>query len=176
MDLLFLLTSMVWFTAKIRPMGSLTCSIVACENSAFYHYTLPICSRKLVSLLCSQVWDPFIGMCVHQFDSGKNTAATVLTSLPAPSTCLVTATTDTTLRFLDVRTHIPMHEFKCTTTPAGKTEPCYGITDTEFHDRNGRRRISKRWTFTFTALSCASFWKCWVAMVLLWLYMHILTR
>ncbi|CAH1791760.1 unnamed protein product [Owenia fusiformis] len=65
------------------------------------------------------IWDPYTGRCIRQLESAKNSPVTVLTPMPAPSTTLITATTDATLRFLDVRTGSYMHEFKCTTGAAG---------------------------------------------------------
>ncbi|GAB6021712.1 hypothetical protein CHUAL_004292 [Chamberlinius hualienensis] len=58
------------------------------------------------------VWDPFLGSCLKTFDSNKNSPATVLVAMPAPSPVLITATTEASIRFMDVRALKYMHEFK----------------------------------------------------------------
>ncbi|XP_064623672.1 WD repeat-containing protein 81-like [Lineus longissimus] len=65
------------------------------------------------------LWDPFVGMGIKVFETNKNAPVTVLAPMPAPSANLITATTDGTLRFLDVRMTSYAQEFKCTMAQAG---------------------------------------------------------
>ncbi|CAM1309662.1 SPTBN5 (predicted) [Pycnogonum litorale] len=65
------------------------------------------------------LWDPFLGSCIKQMDSGKNTVVNILTALPPPSKMFVAATSDANLRFLDARTLKYVHEYKVSITPAG---------------------------------------------------------
>ncbi|XP_042862258.1 WD repeat-containing protein 81-like isoform X2 [Penaeus japonicus] len=65
------------------------------------------------------VWDPFICACIKQLDSLRHSPVTVLTAMAAPSTQLVAATTDATLRFIDLRTCSYTHEFKVSMGGAG---------------------------------------------------------
>ncbi|KAK3578526.1 hypothetical protein CHS0354_007782 [Potamilus streckersoni] len=65
------------------------------------------------------IWDPFTEHTIRQLDSSKYSPVIALTPLPLPSTVIVTATTDCTLRFLDLRTANYAHEFRCTLTSAG---------------------------------------------------------
>ncbi|XP_041353185.1 WD repeat-containing protein 81-like [Gigantopelta aegis] len=78
-------------------------------------------SLRLVASCDSTVhiWDPFTGEPVNQLESIKYAPVVALTALPAPSTLVVTATTEATLRFLDTRISKYAHEFKCTVAPAG---------------------------------------------------------
>ena len=43
----------------------------------------------------------------------------MVTAMPAPHSSLITATADSSIRFLDVRTGAFMYELKCCTGPAG---------------------------------------------------------
>ncbi|XP_045593332.1 WD repeat-containing protein 81 isoform X2 [Procambarus clarkii] len=65
------------------------------------------------------VWDPFICAGVKQLDSLRHSPVTVLTAMAAPSTLLVAATTDATLKFIDLRTCNYTHEFKVSMGGAG---------------------------------------------------------
>ncbi|KAL3874505.1 hypothetical protein ACJMK2_037514 [Sinanodonta woodiana] len=65
------------------------------------------------------IWDPFTEHTIRQLDSLKYSPVIALTPLPLPSTVIVTATTDCTLRFLDLRKADYSHEFKCTLTSTG---------------------------------------------------------
>ncbi|XP_022246523.1 WD repeat-containing protein 81-like isoform X1 [Limulus polyphemus] len=65
------------------------------------------------------IWDPFVGTCLKQLDSSKATPVTVLSAMPAPSTTLLAATSNSTIRCLDTRTCSYMHEFKVSLGPAG---------------------------------------------------------
>ncbi|CAL4110141.1 unnamed protein product, partial [Meganyctiphanes norvegica] len=65
------------------------------------------------------VWDPFICASVKQLDSLRHSPVTVLSAMAAPSTQLVAATTDATLKFIDLRTCSYTHEFKVSTGGAG---------------------------------------------------------
>ncbi|KAG7171126.1 WD repeat-containing protein 81-like, partial [Homarus americanus] len=65
------------------------------------------------------VWDPFICAGVKQLDSLRHSPVTVLTAMAAPSTQLVAATTDATLKFIDLRTCNYTHEFKVSMGGAG---------------------------------------------------------
>lgn len=59
------------------------------------------------------VWDPFSGDPLRQLESPKHSPVIALTPLPSPSTVVVTATQDNTLRFLDMRAARYAHEYKC---------------------------------------------------------------
>ena len=48
-----------------------------------------------------QIWDPFTGDVVQQLESTKYSPVIALATLPSPSTVVVTATTDSTLRYSD---------------------------------------------------------------------------
>ncbi|XP_066986474.1 WD repeat-containing protein 81 isoform X1 [Macrobrachium rosenbergii] len=65
------------------------------------------------------VWDPFICAGIKQLDSLRHSPVTVLTAMSPPSTQLVAATTDATLRFIDLRTCSYTHEFKVSMGGAG---------------------------------------------------------
>ncbi|KAK8740038.1 hypothetical protein OTU49_003006 [Cherax quadricarinatus] len=65
------------------------------------------------------VWDPFICAGVKQLDSLRHSPVTVLTAMAAPSTQLVAATTDATLKFIDLRICNYTHEFKVSMGGAG---------------------------------------------------------
>ncbi|KAK3878610.1 hypothetical protein Pcinc_016771 [Petrolisthes cinctipes] len=65
------------------------------------------------------VWDPFICAGIKQLDSLRHSPVTVLTAMMAPSTQLVAATTDATLKFIDLRTCSYTHEFKVSLGGAG---------------------------------------------------------
>ncbi|ELT99451.1 hypothetical protein CAPTEDRAFT_196137 [Capitella teleta] len=66
------------------------------------------------------VWDPFVGMMVREMECAKSSMVTVLGTLPAPHHGLVTASSDSVLRFIDVRSGSLSHEFRCSTIPAGQ--------------------------------------------------------
>ncbi|XP_045187189.2 WD repeat-containing protein 81-like [Mercenaria mercenaria] len=59
------------------------------------------------------VWDPFTGDTIRQLESSKYSPVIALTPLPSPSTVVITATQDSTLRFLDMRAARYAHEYKC---------------------------------------------------------------
>ncbi|KAH3845168.1 WD repeat-containing protein 81-like [Dreissena polymorpha] len=59
------------------------------------------------------IWDPFMGETVRQLESSRYSPVIALCPLPSPSNMVVTATTDNTLRFLDVRASRYAHEYKC---------------------------------------------------------------
>ncbi|XP_048259803.1 WD repeat-containing protein 81-like [Haliotis rufescens] len=65
------------------------------------------------------IWDPFTGVNIVQLESSKYAPVVALTALPAPSTLVVTATTEATLRFLDLRVSKYAHEFKCSVGSTG---------------------------------------------------------
>jgi WD40 repeat protein len=58
------------------------------------------------------LWDPFMGSVVAQLDSARNPPITVLRAMPPPSTSLMAATNDATLRLLDARTCSFVSELK----------------------------------------------------------------
>jgi len=58
------------------------------------------------------LWDPFMGCVVAQLDSARNPPITVLRSMPPPSTSIMAATNDATLRLLDARTCSYVNELK----------------------------------------------------------------
>lgn len=67
-----------------------------------------------------RIWDPFINRTVRQLDTnGSNQPITAMTSLPAPSTMVVTATNESVLKYVDMRSAGYTHEFKTSTTSAG---------------------------------------------------------
>ncbi|XP_052767541.1 WD repeat-containing protein 81-like isoform X2 [Mya arenaria] len=72
-------------------------------------------NQKLVASCDStvHVWDPFTGDPVRQLESQKYSPVIALAPIPGPSTVVVTATTDNTLRFLDMRSARYAHEYKC---------------------------------------------------------------
>ncbi|KAJ9590475.1 hypothetical protein L9F63_016506, partial [Diploptera punctata] len=78
-------------------------------------------SLRLVASCDSVVhlWDPFMGCVVSQLDSARNPPITVLRAMPPPSTSLMAATTDATLRLLDARTCSFVSELKVSVSPAG---------------------------------------------------------
>ncbi|GFR67396.1 WD repeat-containing protein 81 [Elysia marginata] len=59
------------------------------------------------------IWDPYTGMSINQLESTRYSPVVAVTALPAPSRLVAMATTDTTLRFLDMRTAKYVHEFRC---------------------------------------------------------------
>ncbi|XP_029642520.1 WD repeat-containing protein 81 [Octopus sinensis] len=65
------------------------------------------------------IWDPFRGDCVRQLESSKNSPVIALAPIPAPSSMMITATNDSTLRFLDLRTGSYAHEYRCSPVSAG---------------------------------------------------------
>ncbi|KAG1653323.1 WD repeat-containing protein 81 [Nymphon striatum] len=65
------------------------------------------------------IWDPFMGACVRQFETNKNTILNLLTVLPPPSQMFVAATSDSTLKFLDARSLKYAHEYKVNINPTG---------------------------------------------------------
>ena len=56
------------------------------------------CITFTIILLYFQIWDPFTGDIVRQLESTKYSPVIALATLPCPSTVVVTATTDSTLR------------------------------------------------------------------------------
>ncbi|CAG5133520.1 unnamed protein product, partial [Candidula unifasciata] len=78
-------------------------------------------SMRLVASCDSTVhlWDPFTGVAMNQLESPKHAPVVALTALPAPSTLVVMATTEATLRFLDLRTSKYTHEFRCSVGSPG---------------------------------------------------------
>lgn len=65
------------------------------------------------------IWDPFRGECVRQLESSKNSPVIALAPIPAPSCMMITATNDSTLRFLDLRKAEYAHEYRCSPLSAG---------------------------------------------------------
>ncbi|XP_069116265.1 WD repeat-containing protein 81-like isoform X2 [Argopecten irradians] len=65
------------------------------------------------------IWDPFTGDIVRRLESSRYSPVTALIPCPSPSTMIITATNDSTLRFLDLRAASYAHEYKCTTSTAG---------------------------------------------------------
>ena len=65
------------------------------------------------------MWDPFVGMGVRTYESARNSNVTVLNALPGPHTSLVTVTTDSVIKLLDVRQRGSSCEFKASTAPLG---------------------------------------------------------
>ncbi|RUS77104.1 hypothetical protein EGW08_015141, partial [Elysia chlorotica] len=59
------------------------------------------------------IWDPFTGLGINQLESTKYSPVVAVTALPAPSRLVAMATTESTLRFLDMRTAKYVHEFRC---------------------------------------------------------------
>ncbi|KAH9519567.1 hypothetical protein Btru_003023 [Bulinus truncatus] len=59
------------------------------------------------------IWDPYTGVAINQLDSPSYSPIIALTALPAPSTLVVMATTEATLRLLDMRTAKYTHDFLC---------------------------------------------------------------
>ncbi|RXG59054.1 WD repeat-containing protein 81 [Armadillidium vulgare] len=74
------------------------------------------------------IWDPFTGTCLKQLDSLRHSPVTVLTSMPAPSKQLITATTDSTLKFIDIRTCTYTHELKVSSSSVGLVR-CLATSD-----------------------------------------------
>ncbi|CAL1537327.1 unnamed protein product [Lymnaea stagnalis] len=72
-------------------------------------------SMRLVASCDStvHVWDPYTGVSLNQLDSPKYSPVVALTALPAPSTLVVMATTEASLKFLDMRTSKYTHSFHC---------------------------------------------------------------
>ncbi|KAL4239028.1 WD repeat-containing protein 81 [Mactra antiquata] len=58
------------------------------------------------------VWDPFTGDTLRKLESSQYSPVIALTPLSSPSTVVVTATQECTLRFLDMRTARYAHEYK----------------------------------------------------------------
>ena len=54
---------------------------------------------SIIYIFSLQIWDPFTGDIVQQLESSKYSPVIALTTLPYPSTVVVTATTDSTLRY-----------------------------------------------------------------------------
>ena len=46
-----------------------------------------------------QVWDPFVGLSVRNFESGKSAPVTSLEAMPTPHTSLLTTTSDGYVRY-----------------------------------------------------------------------------
>ncbi|GFO33505.1 WD repeat-containing protein 81 [Plakobranchus ocellatus] len=65
------------------------------------------------------IWDPFTGMAINQLESAKYSPVVAVTALSAPSRLVAMATTDATLRFLDMRTAKYVHEFRCSLNNTG---------------------------------------------------------
>ena len=73
-----------------------------CYSEACYiEVVLYLCKIKLNQCFLFkilQIWDPFTGDIVQQLESSKYSPVIALATLPSPSTVVVTATTDSTLR------------------------------------------------------------------------------
>ena len=83
---------------------------------------LLVCSPAYTCFIIScQVWDPFVGMGVRTYESARNSNVTVLNALPGPHTSLVTVTTDSVIKLLDVRQRGSSCEFKAATAPLGNS-------------------------------------------------------
>ncbi|XP_012942081.1 WD repeat-containing protein 81 [Aplysia californica] len=78
-------------------------------------------SMRLVASCDStvHVWDPYTGVSVSQLESPKYAPVVALTALPAPSSLVAMATTEATLRFLDMRTSKYTHGFRCSVGNTG---------------------------------------------------------
>ncbi|CAG2226311.1 WDR81 [Mytilus edulis] len=88
-------------------------------------------SVRLVASCDSSVhiWDPFTQDIVRNLDSNRYSPVTAMASLPAPSTMVLTANTDSQLRFLDLRTVGYAHEYRCSTASAVKVWNADDIKD-----------------------------------------------
>ena len=64
-------------------------------------------------------WDPFMGSLIGCPESSKPVPINTLTASPAPSTCLLAATTDITLRVIDCRSFQYVNEMKVSMNPTG---------------------------------------------------------
>jgi WD repeat-containing protein 81 len=85
------------------------------------------------------LWDPFMGCVVAQLDSARNPPITVLRAMPPPSTSLMAATNDATLRLLDARTCSYVSELKVITvcrTYTGNSVRCTPQTPEAFWNCN----------------------------------------
>ncbi|XP_045135367.1 WD repeat-containing protein 81-like isoform X3 [Portunus trituberculatus] len=85
-------------------------------------FGVTLCESMRYAASCDStvhVWDPFICATIKQLDSLRHSPVTVLTAMAAPSTQLVVATTDATLKFIDLRTCSYIHEFKVSVGGAG---------------------------------------------------------
>ena len=51
-----------------------------------------------ISFSTIQIWDPYTGETVRQLDASRYSPVIALTAIPSPSTVVVTATQDCTLR------------------------------------------------------------------------------
>lgn len=65
------------------------------------------------------IWDPFMGSCLKQFDASKTQPVTALFAMPSPSTTFLAATSNSTVKFLDVRTMRYTHELRVSPGSAG---------------------------------------------------------
>ena len=72
-----------------------------------------------------QIWDPYTGVGLCQLESPRYPPAVALHAIPAPSSLVLTGTTEATLRFLDLRTQKYAYEFKCSTSSHGKWEAIF---------------------------------------------------
>lgn len=80
------------------------------------------CERHRLAASCDStvhIWDPFVGTTVRQLDSLRHSPVTVLCAVPSPSSHLLAATPDATLRVLDVRARDYSHQYRVSVTSAG---------------------------------------------------------
>ena len=85
-------------------------------------FGVTFCERHRLVTTCDStvhVWDPFIGATVRQLDSIRHSPVTVLASMAAPSSEVLAATTDATLRVIDLRVREYTHQYKVTSSGAG---------------------------------------------------------
>ena len=61
------------------------------------------------------IWDPFLGQTIKFLDGVRNTPVNTIKSVPTPSCLLLAATTEGTVRIMDVRTCSYTHELKVKT-------------------------------------------------------------
>lgn len=66
-------------------------------------------------------WDPVSGRCLGVFDQPRNNTIVAMTTLPAPSQCVVAAMAEGTAKFLDVRQQGFVMEWKVTTSSIAGT-------------------------------------------------------
>ncbi|KAF2347870.1 Anaphase-promoting complex subunit 4 WD40 domain, partial [Trinorchestia longiramus] len=85
-------------------------------------FGITFCERHRLAASCDSavhIWDPFVGAMVRQLDSLRHSPVTVLACVSAPSSELLAATTDATLRVVDLRTRDYAHQYRVSASSAG---------------------------------------------------------
>ncbi|KAK3712669.1 hypothetical protein RRG08_058571 [Elysia crispata] len=89
------------------------------KKSVFSVAYVESCRRVASCDSTVHIWDPFTGIAISQLESTRYSPVVAVTALPAPSSLVAMATTDSTLRFLDMRTSTYVHEFQCSRNMTG---------------------------------------------------------